>query len=360
MTLKDLREDIDRIDTRLLSLLSERMEKALMTRSFKDRIVDEGREQQVLDRARRSSRCLASPEFTVALYQDIMQESKAIQTRSPSTLGFQGDHGAYSEMAARAWDPKAATIPAREFIDVFDAVQDGFFDYGIVPVENTLGGLVGPVNSILVYSDLAIVAAVDMPVSHCLLSLPGADHREMRSAYSHSQALAQCRHFLARNRLEAMPYYDTAGAARMLAEERPGGVAVVASRFAAELYGLEIIKEDIQDSENNRTRFFVLARRPAPEEAARQAGADAPALKCSAVFFTEDKAGALFRTLEIFAHAGINLTRIESVPNKPGDYAIFIDFEGSDRDRAVAQAIDKAKAATRDFRLLGCYNETRL
>ncbi|HET7839673.1 MAG TPA: prephenate dehydratase domain-containing protein, partial [Rectinemataceae bacterium] len=333
MTLKDLREDIDRIDARLLALLNERLEKALMTKSFKDRVVDEGRELQVLERARRSARCLAGPEFSVELFRSIMAESRAVQTRGLETIGFQGEHGAYSEMAAKAWSGKAAAMPCREFVDVFDAVQEGRLDYGIVPVENTLGGLVGPVNSILVYSDLAIVAAVDMPVSHCLLSLPGADHREIRAAYSHTQALAQCRRFLARNRLEARPWFDTAGAARMLAEERPAGVAVVASRFAAELYGLEIIKDGIQDSEDNRTRFFVLARRsPAEPEAAPPTGAGASALKCSAVFFTEDKAGSLFGTLEIFARAGINLTRIESVPNRPGDYAIFIDFEGSERE----------------------------
>ena len=350
MTLKDLREDIDRIDARMLALLNERMEKALLTRAFKKDLVDQDREQVVVDRARRAARCLASPDFSEGLYRTIIAESRALQSRDIKTVGFQGDHGAYSEVAARAWDGAAAPIPCREFVDVFDAVQEGLFDFGIVPVENTLGGLIGPVNSILIYTGLRIVAAVDMPVSHCLLSLPGADHREIRAAYSHSQALAQCRHFLSRNKLESRPYYDTAGAARMLAQERIAGAAAIASRFAAELYGLEIIKEDIQDAENNRTRFFVLARD----------GAAGAGEKCSVVFSTENKAGSLFHTLEIFARAGINLTRIESVPNKPGDYAIFIDFEGSDRDEGVARAIAAARGATRDFRLLGCYAETRL
>jgi prephenate dehydratase/chorismate mutase len=350
MTLKDLRDDIDRIDARLLALLDERMEKSLLAKAFKTEIADPSREAAVLDRITRSSRCLVGPAFSGDLWKRIMAESREIQARSPRTIGFQGEHGANSEVAAKAWDASIAAMPCREFSDVFDSVRDGLFDYGIVPVENTLGGLIGPVNSILVYTDLRIVAAVDAPISHCLLAVPGADHREIRSAYSHSQALAQCRSFLARNRLEPRPYYDTAGAARMIAQERPRDAAAIANRFAAEIYDLEIIKDDIQDAENNRTRFFVVSR-----EADACAGT-----KCSAVFFTENKAGALFHTLQIFAEEGINLTRIESVPDKPGSYAIFIDFEGSDCDERVALAIERAKAATRDFRVLGCYQERRI
>lgn len=350
MKLKDLRDDIDRIDSRILALLDERMEKSLLAKSFKTEIADPARETAIIDRITRSSRCLSGPEFTRDLWKRIIAESRDLQSRSPRTIGFQGEHGANSEVAARAWDDKIATMPCREFADVFDAVRDGLFDFGIVPVENTLGGLIGPVNSILVYTDLRIVAAIDIPVSHCLLAVPGTDHREIRSAWSHSQALAQCRNFLARNKLEAKPYYDTAGAARMIAQERPRDAAAIANRFAAEIYDLEILKDDIQDAANNRTRFFVVSR-----EAAQNGGN-----KCSAVFFTENKAGALFHTLEIFAEEKINLTRIESVPDKPGDYAIFIDFEGSDRDENVARAVERARGATRDFRLLGCYEERRI
>jgi prephenate dehydratase/chorismate mutase len=350
MTLKDIREDIDRIDARLLALLDERMEKALLSRSFKALTADADREKAVIDRITRSSRCLAGPAFTGELWRRIIAEASAIQERKPKTVGFQGEHGANSEVAARAWDPEAATMPCREFSDVFDSVREGRFDYGIVPVENSLGGIVGPVNSILINTDLKIVAAIDMPISHCLLAVPGADHREIRSAYSHSQALAQCRSFLARNKLEARPYYDTAGAARMIAQERPRDSAAVANRFAAEIYDLEIIKDEIQDSENNRTRFLILAKDASP-----QAGN-----KCSAVFSTEDKAGALFKTLEIFARDDINLTRIESVPSAPGDYAIFLDFDGSEKDPRVANAIAEASAAARNFRVLGCYNERKI
>ena len=350
MNLDDLRLEIDKIDAKLLSLLNERMEKALLTRKFKTVTEDKTREAAVLEKVARASHGLVDPRFSSAVYGSILAESKRLQTLGFSTIGFQGEHGAYSEMAAKSLMPQGATIPCSEFSGVFESVESGLFDYGIVPVENTLGGMVGPVNSILIYTNLKVVAAVDMPVRHCLVCPPGTDHRELRYAWSHSQALAQCRQFLLRNHLEAVPYYDTAGAAKTVSETRPKGVAAVASKFAAELFGLDIIKEDIQDSPHNRTRFFIISMKA--EEIDGE--------KCSAVFTAGDKAGALFSILRIFADASINLTRIESVPDTPGKYAIFIDFEGSIKSPAVIEALRRVTPIAEDFRLLGCYKETRL
>ncbi|MCX7027071.1 MAG: chorismate mutase [Spirochaetes bacterium] len=350
MTLDDLRLEIDKIDAKILSLLNERMEKAILTRKFKPATEDKGREEAVLDKISRASHGLVDPRFSSTMYGSILSESKRLQTLGYKTIGFQGEHGAYSEVASRVLMPKGATIPCIEFSDVFESVESGLFDYGIVPVENTLGGMVGPVNSILIYTNLRVVAAVDMPVRHCLVCPPGTDHRELRYAWSHSQALAQCRQFLLRNHLEAVPYYDTAGAAKAVSETRPKGVAAIASKFAADLFGLDIIKEDIQDSPHNRTRFFVVA----------MAAGEETGDKCSAVFTAGDKAGSLFSVLRVFADASINLTRIESVPDTPGKYAIFIDFEGSAKSSEVIGALAKVSALAEDFRLLGCYKETRL
>ncbi len=351
MTLEDLRGDIDSIDARIIALLEERMEKALLTKKLKTAgIEDSGREKAIVDKVRRTSRDLLNPDFSEELFTRIIAESKELQHKAPHTVAFQGEHGAYSEMAAWAWNKDTATIPCHEFEDVFDGVDQGVYDYGIVPVENSLGGLVGPVNSILISTDLRIIAAVNADISHCLLAPPGADHRELRAVYSHPQALAQCRHFIERNKLKPMPYYDTAGAARMLSQEGPKGAAAIAGKLAAELYDLEIIKDAIQDSPDNRTRFLVLAKKDT----------GVPGSKCSAVFSATDKAGALFEILEIFASSHINLTRIESVPNRPGDYAIFIDFDGSLSDKRVAAAVKLAESKAKDFRILGCYDERRL
>ncbi|MEN6492326.1 MAG: prephenate dehydratase domain-containing protein [Rectinema sp.] len=350
MNLEDIRTDIDRIDAKILSLLNERMEKALLTRRFKSTALDPAREQAVIDKVRHSSQCLLDPQFSVKIYEQMMAESRRIQEASPQTVAFQGEHGAYSEVALRILIPHAATIPCREFSDVFDGVEKGIYDYGIVPVENTLGGIVGPVNSILIYTTLKIVAAIDMPVRHCLLTVPGADHRELRTAWSHTQALAQCRNFLQRNHLDSEPYYDTAGAAKALSENRPKGIAAVASKFAGELYGLETIKEDIQDSPHNRTRFFLISARGNGDEGD----------KCSAVFTAGNKAGSLFAVLKVFAEEKINLTRIESVPDTPGKYAIFIDFEGAFASDAVQRAVGKVSKMAEDFKILGCYREMRV
>jgi prephenate dehydratase/chorismate mutase/prephenate dehydratase len=202
----------------------------------------------------------------------------------------------------------------------------------------------------LISTELSAVGAVELQIHHCLLALPGTDHREIRSVYSHPQALSQCRLFLARNNLEPVSYYDTAGAAKMLSEDKPKAAAVIASALSAELYHLEIIKEDIQDLRRNVTRFLVLSR-----ENKDQMGA-----KCSVIFSTEHKAGTLFRVLNVFAERDINLTRIESIPNEPGNYAFFLDFMGSEKDERVVEALEETKKMTTHFRLLGCYKEMEI
>lgn len=350
MTLDDLRHDIDKIDTKILSLLNERMERAVLTRQFKTSIEDKDRETALLEKIRRSSHCLVEPNFAGDIYSKILEESKRLQVMNLATIGFQGEHGAFSEMASRAYSQDNVTIPCREFADVFEGVEAGLYNLGIVPVENTLGGLIEPVNAFLINTNLKIVAAINMPVRHCLVAPMGTDHRELRLVWSHSQALTQCRNFLARNHLEPVPFYDTAGAAKAIAENQPKGVAAISSRLAAELYGLEIIKEDIQDTVNNRTRFFILSR----------SGGQADGDKCSIVFTAGDKAGSLFAILEVFAKAGINLTRIESIPDTTGTYAIFIDLEGSSENSRVTGALEKVSTMAKGYRLLGCYREVRM
>ena len=193
-----------------------------------------------------------------------------------------------------------------------------------------------------------MVDALEIVVSHCLMILPGSDYREVRSAFSHDQALSQCRDFLSRNKLEPVPFYDTAGAARMISQKQLKGAAAIASRLAAKLYSLEIIKEDIQDRDDNRTRFFIISK----EDNRKDKGT-----KCSIVFSTEHKAGTLFRVLNLFAEAGINLTRIESVPSEPGEFAFFLDFMIDEDAPLVPELFGKLQDASTGFKVLGFYNE---
>jgi prephenate dehydratase len=326
------------------------MEQGLMAKKFKPRTEDTEREKEILNRIRTNLTGLINAEFIENIYMEIIKESKTLQEKDYKLIGFQGEHGAFGEVASKEWDSELIPVSCSKFADVFEGVDSGPYDYGIVPVENTLGGVVGEVNELLINTKLHVVGAIELPIHLCLLTLPETDHREIRTAYSHPQALAQCRHFLARNKLEPAQCHDTAGAARMLAEKELKSSAVIASKLSAELYGLEIIKEDIEDLERNMTRFLVLSK-----EENREGGN-----KCSIIFSTEHKAGTLFSVLEVFARKNINLTRIESIPNEPGNYAFFLDFIGSNKDDKVLRALEKVKEITSNFKLMGCYKERKV
>ncbi len=348
MNLEDIRRHLLTIDYRLIKLLDERMELLLkLSRLDADaakQILPNG-----LQEARQYAQGLVEADFYRRLYKEILGESKKLLNRNLKLVAFQGEHGAYSEVAARVWDAALVPIPCTEFTEIFEEVEAGIFDYGIVPVENNTGGQVNQVNQLVLGTSLHVVGAVELHIHHCLLVPRGGDYRELHSVYSHTQALEQCRQFLARNRLQPIPYYDTAGAARMIAETTPPSSAAIASKLAAELYNLEIIKENIEDFPHNITRFLIFAREPLQERGT----------KCSIVFSTEHKAGTLFRVLEVFARRGINLTRIESMPNLRGSFAFFLDFEGDQQDAPVKQALQEVQKLTTDFRMLGCYNEKR-
>jgi prephenate dehydratase/chorismate mutase/prephenate dehydratase len=349
-TLKSLRRQIDLLDARLVRLLDERMEVALRAKRFKSEVVAPDREEAVLDAASRNAQ-VVSPEFTRQIFREIVQESVRLQSVGGQLIGFQGEHGAYGELAVRQYAEEAIPISCVEFADVFDGVRSGMFDLGVVPVENSIAGAVAVVSDLLVECDLSIVGEVRLAVHHSLTSLPETDYRDIRVVYSHPMALAQCHGFISRNRLEARPWYDTAGAAKMLAHDRPEASAAIASAYSARLYGLEIVKENIEDHPSNYTRFLVLAREPLAS------GGD----KCSICFSTAHRAGALFEVLKIFSEARINLTRIESLPTRsnPGNFSFLLDLQGSDQDPRVADPLRRVREHATGYKFLGCYREAR-
>ncbi|AQQ70764.1 P-protein [Limihaloglobus sulfuriphilus] len=347
MDLNEIRQKIDQLDCQIVQLLKNRMESARIAMTFKETTFDEQREKQILEVLSQCESALLRSDFIKDVYSLILKESKNIQESIGPVIAFQGEHGAYSESACMVWDPKLAPMPCHEFADVFSGVEQGVYDYGIVPVENTLGGMVGAVNGQLIKSDLHIVGAVKMAINHCLLAVPGTDYRAIRRVYSHPQALTQCREYLKRHNLEPVAHYDTAGAARILAEERPAATAAIASKLSSRFYNLSIIQEQIEDLDTNQTRFVVISR-----DANKNHGS-----KCSIVFATPDKAGALFGVLELFAKKNINLTRIDSMPDAPGEFAFFLDFEGSIDDPEVAGILEQVEQSCHHYRFLGCYDE---
>jgi len=352
MELEKIRKEIDSIDRELLKLLNQRLELGLKTKRHKKKISDPAREAEILEKLGRLSRAysLARPDFIEKLFKSIFLESRRIQKQNKTLIGFQGEHGAFGEVAAGSYDPALVPVPCDAFADVFEGVEQGDLDLGIVPVENSAGGAITQVNELLIKSTLKIVGAVRLRIDHCLLQPPDSSWREIRMVYSHSQALSQCRGFLSRNKLEARPFYDTAGAAKMLAREKPKMAAAIASALCAEIYNLEIVKQNIQDFKNNFTRFLILS----PTD-----GKNDSADKCSIIFSTPHRAGTLFSVLKIFADERINLTRIESLPDRddPGNYIFFLDFQKDGIKERVPIILENVREKTAKLKYLGCYTE---
>jgi prephenate dehydratase/chorismate mutase len=347
MNLDDIRRKIDKIDRELLVLLQERMGLAIQSRKFKTAVADPKREEVVLARAERMNLALVEHSFARQLLGTIINESKRLQEENRKLVAFQGEHGAYGEVASRSLVPGGAYIPCLEFVDVFRGVEEGNFDLGVVPVENSLEGAVTQVNDLLTTTRLNVIHEVKVPVNHCLLAPQDTKLSEIRVVYSHPQALAQCNRFLIERRIEPRPYYDTAGAAKMLARENPRAAAAIASILCAELYDLDIIAKGIEDGAANHTRFLLLSREP------YKGRGD----KTSIIFSTAHEAGQLYSILRLFAEAKINLTRIASMPlrSDPGNYSFFLDFEGDTQDDKVAGVMKGLEDMAIRIKCLGSY-----
>lgn len=264
-------------------------------------------------------------------------------------VAYQGEPGAYSEEAAQALFPDGTATGYRTFAQALDALESGAAQVAVLPVENSLGGIVQEVNDLLwERGGLRIKGEHVHPIRHCLLGFPGP----VAQALSHPQALAQCRKWLESHGIEAVAVHDTAGAARQVAEERKPGVAAVASAAAARRYGLEVLAEAIQDADINRTRFLVVDR-GAPDRPAR---AGRLGYKVSLAFVTAHVPGSLVRSLYCFSSRNVNLTRLDSrpVPERPFEYRFYADFEVSDPPAAEA-ALQDLESHASEVRLFGTY-----
>lgn len=268
-------------------------------------------------------------------------------------VAFQGEHGAYSEQAARQqFGGDAGTLPCRTFLEITEALQSGRAHYGMLPVENSLAGTVVPAYDLLVDYDLHIQAEVILRVEHCLMAPPGTALADVRRVRSHHQALMQCERTLQRMGLEPVEYYDTAGAARDLAAAPQPATAAIASALAAETYGLDILVRRLEDLDFNFTRFFVLGLSyPARRDPS----------KTSIILTTRHVPGALYEALGELARRGINMTKIESRPrrNRPWHYLFYVDFEGHEEDETIKQALLGILKHASFLKVLGSYPAAR-
>jgi prephenate dehydratase len=252
-------------------------------------------------------------------------------------------------MAARAaLGEGAEPVPYRSFGEVFDGVQAARDDLGIVAIENSLAGSIHGNYDLLLRHSLHIVAEVQLRVEHCLIANPGVALAEVKLVRSHPQALAQCEQYLSRLGVQTRAAYDTAGSVRDLRDAGARDEGAIAGKLAAEVYGMSILEEGIEDDSQNYTRFLLLSRDPI----------DPPGeVKTSIVFALANKPAALFRALACFALRDIDLTKIESRPihGSPWEYRFYLDFVGS-RHRGPGQlALNHLSELATELRILGTY-----
>src|SRR5437764_4401870 len=221
-------------------------------------------------------------------------------------IAYQGELGAFSEAAARLLHAGADLLPCRSFEEVFGAVDAGPAGYGVLPIENSIGGSIHRNYDLLLEHQLPIVSEVELPVVHQLLAMPGATLDGLRRIYSHPQALAQCERFLRTlTNVEIVATYDTAGSAKMVADAGLPDAGAIASARAGEVFGLTSLAASVQDFDDNITRFLVVGAAPLPNRVAD---------KTSIVFTLPNEPGSLFKALSVFALRGISLTKLESRP----------------------------------------------
>jgi prephenate dehydratase len=273
------------------------------------------------------------------------------------TIGYQGEPGAYSEEALHQNYPGSEPVALRTLRHVFHRVADRTIDLALVPVENSQAGSVLETYDLLLEYRVMVVGEVALQVDHCLLALAESERPELKRVLSHPQALAQCEAFVVRERLEPVPAYDTAGAARVVKADARRDQAAIASRRAAEIYGLEILAERIQTVQENITRFFLVSRRgpsrPKPPRIKRKSLGWKTSLVCA----VRNEPGALFDLLGSFKQFEVNLTKLESRPRRepPWEYVFYLDLDGRRSEKSVAASIRAARRVTTFLEVLGTY-----
>lgn len=349
MSLDHYRHQIDTLDTEIVRLLNERTRAAVEIGRLKQEtaapIYVPAREKQVFEKVMRLNEGPLTDANLRAIYREIM--SAAISLEHESAIAFLGPVTTYTHQAALSkFGHSLQYLPCDTMEKVFEEVEKGRAQYGVVPVENSIEGGVTPTQDRLTRTPLKVVAEIYLPIHHCLIVQPGVTRPT--KVYSNPQALAQCRDWLARNLpdAEVIPTRSTAGASDHVRQEPES--AAIASRLAAEEFGLEVLHENIQDVAGNTTRFLVLGRQSGPPS-----GRD----KTSIFFGVRHTTGALFQALEPLYKSGLNLTKIESRPSKQRawEYTFFVDLEGHADEEPVKTALTALSEHCVEFTVLGSY-----
>ncbi len=352
MTLAALRKKIDDIDAKIVRLLNERAKLSLAIGREKKKankgIYAPHREKEVLDRIKALNKGPMTDEAFEAIYREIMSSSLALE--KPLNIAYLGTEGSFTHLAAnKKFGSQVTYVPCVSISDVFLKVEHGECDYGVVPIENSIEGAVTHTFDLLVDSELKICAQILLKISHNLLARTDKIDG-IRRIYSNPQVFGQCRQWLLKNlpKAELIPMASTTLAAEKVASGKEKGVAAIASKMAAKVYALKIVKGNIQDQAHNTTRFLVISTQDVPPT-----GKD----RTSILFSIKDKVGALHDMLAPFYKNKINLTKIESRPSKQKawDYYFFVDFEGHKEDKKVKQALAQLEGMCKYLKILGSY-----
>ena len=354
MSVDDVRRRIDALDDKLLQLLNDRAklvrEVGRKKRDGSQAMHDPEREQQIYARLEKKLSRMKGAVFPVASLRPVFREvvSACLSLEEKITVAYFGPPGTFTHMAARRnFGLSARYVESATIAAVFDAVGTGGATYGVVPIENSTEGGVTHTHDSFLETTVMIRGEIVLDVSQCLIGRHD-DLGRIERVYSHPQALAQCREWLAKHlpRAQLVISLSTSSAAREASGD--DATAAIASRLAAELNGLIVIREGIQDRDENATRFVVLSKSDAPPT-----GKD----RTSIVFSTRDQRGALRRVLEVFDEEKINLSRIESRPRRGErwQYVFFTDLEGHRLDRSIVTALTRLETTCDMVRVLGSY-----
>ena len=296
------------------------------------------------------------PRHIPSSIKDASAAKGSAASLSEPVVAFQGERGAFSELAARRFFPEdVRVLPCHSFKDTFDAVSDSAANFAVIPIENALGGAVyDPLDLIKIHSELTVVGETQVRVVHNLIGFPGVKEDEIKRIYSHPQALSQCKEFLETHfpDAEIIPFFDTAGAVSYIKESGDRTSAAIAGAPAALYNGMAIIHQSIETNPSNYTRFYVLTR----EENAPLFMAERKREKASMLFSVSDEPGSLMKVLEVFYRNGLNMQKLESRPiqGKPWEYTFYVDVLIPDYSRFEG-ICDEIKASAASFRVLGVY-----
>ncbi len=353
-----LREKINAIDERLVDLINQRTSVALeigkVKAGLRQPIYSPQREREVYGRLLKNSKGPMRPDSLKAVFREIM--SGALSLEKELLVSYLGPQATFTHQAALAkFGSSVQYLAMKSIHDVFNEVEKGYADYGVVPIENSIEGAVNHTLDMFIDSNLKIYSEIYLDIAQHLMGLGcppkskgGNRFSGIKKIYSISQAIGQCRQWIQANvpQAEVVEVSSTSRAAEIAAKEK--GEVAIASELAAQLYGLTILARSIQDSTDNITRFFVIAKTFGPAS-----GHD----KTSIMFAAKDRVGALYHVLGIFAAHNINLTKIESRPSKkkPWQYYFFVDFKGHCDEAPVRSAMKKLAKKCEFLKVLGSY-----